>query len=76
MLLILLNTWSLANYTYDESEAFSNFKEVLDYIFVALFTVEFVLKLLGLGLQRFYQDKFNVFDGVVVIISLIEVIIH
>jgi hypothetical protein len=31
-----------------------------------------VLKLFGLGLKRYLSDGFNVFDGIIVIVSLIE----
>ena len=75
LLLILANTYSLADYTFDESAAYADRKAVYDYIFVIAFTLELALKLLGLGFHRFFQDKFNVFDAMIVLISLIDVII-
>ena len=30
------------------------------------------MKILGLGLRNYIRDKFNIFDGVIVMLSLIE----
>ncbi len=39
------------------------------------FLVEMVLKLIGLGLKGYTSDRFNIFDGVIVLFSTIEIII-
>jgi hypothetical protein len=44
---------------------------VLSYIFI----VEMIIKLLGLGIRDYCSDNFNIFDGTVVIISVIEMIV-
>lgn len=31
-----------------------------------------VLKLIGLGIKKYMQDGFNIFDGIIVIISMVE----
>jgi hypothetical protein len=41
-------------------------------IFTIIFTLEFVLKVTGLGVSGFSADKFNLFDATIVMISLIE----
>ena len=33
-----------------------------------------ILKLIGLGIKGYCKDRFNIFDGVIVILSTIEVI--
>ena len=43
-----------------------------DIIFVWVFTAEMIAKLIGLGVKNYVKDKFNVFDGVIVIISLVD----
>ena len=43
-------------------------------IFTILFIIEMIIKLLGLGLKGYVRDKFNLFDGFIVIVSLIEII--
>lgn len=37
-----------------------------------MFTLEAVLKIIGMGFREFKKDKFNIFDAVVVAISLFE----
>lgn len=50
------------------NDIFSKF----NYFFTAMFAVEAFLKFVGLGLRNFSWDKFNIFDAVVVVTSLIE----
>lgn len=57
------------SHTYAQTLTFSN------YIFTGLFTVEMVLKLFALGFFEYVADSFNLFDGVVVILSLVEIIL-
>ena len=40
-----------------------------------MFTIELILKLIGFGFKEFIKDKFNIFDAVVVFISLIDIIL-
>ena len=75
LVLILTNTYILADYTFDESETKADVKELLDKFFVAAFTIEFIFKLVGLGCKHFFADKFNIFDALIVFISLLEVIL-
>ena len=49
MLLIILNTLVLASYRYDQSPEETSIKQNLDYFFVCAFTVEMLLKLIGLS---------------------------
>ena len=42
-----------------------------NYIFVAIFTVEAILKITGLGPVVFWLDKWNKFDSVIVVFSLL-----
>jgi hypothetical protein len=46
-----------------------NFNVVL----TALFTLEVLIKLLGNGFWLFIQDGFNVFDFLIVAVSLVEI---
>jgi hypothetical protein len=45
---------------------------IINIVFTVIFTVEVILKLIGLGIKEFCVDRFNIFDATVVIISLIE----
>ena len=46
--------------------------KILDIVFVWVFTVEMLLKLIGLGFKNYIKDNFNVFDGLIVIVSLVD----
>ena len=45
--------------------------QIINYAFAGIFTLEVILKLIGLGVRRFLDDRFNTFDFIVVIISLV-----
>ena len=44
----------------------------MNFTFTMIFTVEMVVKLIALGINGYIKDKMNVFDGLIVIVSLIE----
>ena len=71
-ILIILNTYFLASYRYDESVEYTELKQAFDNFFVAMFTIELVLKLVGFGPRAFVKDKLNIFDTVIVAISFLE----
>ena len=41
-------------------------------VFTAIFTAEAVLKVLALGLYAYLRDRWNCFDIVIVVLSLVE----
>lgn len=41
--------------------------EILNYIFTAIFALEMLLKLVGMGPYGYIKDPFNLFDGFIVI---------
>ena len=70
--LILANTATLAAYTYDESETQIEVLNVFNEIFTWAFFLEMILKIIGLGFKNYRQDSYNVFDAVIVVISLVD----
>lgn len=73
ILIILLNTIVLAMDKYPEFEG--EISEIFWYanvVFTVIFTVEVVLKLVGLGVKGYSADKFNLFDAFIVVVSIIE----
>jgi len=70
--LIIGNTVTLALYRFDQSDTQTKVLDLLEDFFVLIFTVEMILKLLGLGIRNYLRDKFNIFDGIIVIISLVD----
>lgn len=45
--------------------------EILNYIFMVIFGIEMVLKLIGMGFYGYIKDFFNIFDGFIVIMRLV-----
>ena len=48
----------------------------MNFVFTMIFAIEMCIKLYGLGVQGYVSDNFNTFDGIVVILSLIEIMIE
>jgi len=72
--LILSNTFVLALDRYpvpNENYAL----EIFNYFFFTCFAIEMIIKLVGLGFKLYAKDKFNIFDGVIVIISSVEIVL-
>ncbi|EKX46067.1 hypothetical protein GUITHDRAFT_55688, partial [Guillardia theta CCMP2712] len=56
------------------SQLFSQLNNI-NLVLTAIFIAEMVLKLFGLGVQRYFQDNFNCFDFFVVVSSIVELAI-
>ena len=72
-LLIIFNTYILMTHHYDLTEEEENFTESMDFVFVAIFLAEILLKLVGLGFYGFKMDAYNIFDFFIVLLSFIEI---
>ncbi|XP_009574520.1 PREDICTED: sodium channel protein type 5 subunit alpha-like, partial [Fulmarus glacialis] len=70
MILICLNMITMMVETYEQSEMKTNILNKINILFVAIFTAECVLKLVALR-QYYFSNAWNIFDLVVVIMSLI-----
>lgn len=57
------------------SNAYAETLTISNYFFTGLFTMEMVLKLFALGFFEYVADSFNLFDGLVVILSMLEIIL-
>ena len=57
------------------SEKAKNTIEIINYFFLVIFFIEALIKLTGYGL-RYFKDKWNVFDFVIVVISIIFIVIQ
>jgi len=69
---ILANTITLALYRFDQSDEQEAVLKQLDILFIWVFAAEMLLKLVGLGFRSYARDRFNLFDAVIVIISLVD----
>jgi len=71
-MLIIGNTVTLAAFTYNQSDLQTQVLEIFNEFFTWVFLLEMIMKLIGLGFSNYKQDKYNLFDAVIVIISLID----
>ncbi|XP_073801638.1 voltage-dependent L-type calcium channel subunit alpha-1C isoform X35 [Danio rerio] len=73
--LILLNTICLAMQHHGQSQSFNKAMNILNMLFTGLFTVEMILKLIAFKPRGYFSDPWNVFDFLIVIGSIIDVIL-
>ena len=72
MFLIVANTALMASEFYGMPRSMIDAYEVVNYVVTTYFALEMVIKIVGLKPRGYVADSFNVFDGVVVVVSLIE----
>ena len=74
-LVIILNTIVLAMNKYpDWDEGTNAVLSVFNLIFTIVFSIEVVVKLVGLGVRDYAADRMNLFDATIVIIGVVEMI--
>ena len=50
-------------------------QDVLNEFFTWCFVAELVIKLNGLGVKEYARDSYNLFDALVVVLSLVDIIV-
>ena len=73
--IIIINTVVMGLEKYPEDPVMVAVSNVLNLIFTFIFILEMIIKMIGLGLRGYAADSFNVFDGTVVTISIVELIL-
>lgn len=71
MVCVFLNTLILAMEGLVEGDGAALLDE-FNLVFTIIFTVDMGLKLIGMGVGEYVRDPMNSFDGIIVIISLVE----
>uniref|UniRef100_A0AAQ5XGP7 Voltage-dependent L-type calcium channel subunit alpha n=1 Tax=Amphiprion ocellaris TaxID=80972 RepID=A0AAQ5XGP7_AMPOC len=74
-LLIMLNTMCLGMQHCNQSDHVTHLSDMLNVIFTVLFTVEMILKLMAFKAKGYFGDPWNIFDFVIVIGSVVDVIL-
>ncbi|XP_061872685.1 sodium channel protein type 4 subunit alpha-like [Colius striatus] len=69
---IVLNTLFMAMEHYPMTEEFENVLNVGNLVFTGIFTAEMVLKLIALDPYEYFQQGWNIFDSIIVTLSLVE----
>uniref|UniRef100_A0A3P8T329 Voltage-dependent L-type calcium channel subunit alpha n=1 Tax=Amphiprion percula TaxID=161767 RepID=A0A3P8T329_AMPPE len=73
--LIILNTLCLAIQHHGQSPLFNYAMDILNMVFTGVFTVEMILKLIAFKPRGYVGDAWNVFDALVVIGSVVDIIL-
>ncbi len=71
--IILLNMLQMALLYDNESDAYAQGLDIVNYIFTGVFTAEIILKLIGYGMN-FWYETWNLFDFVIVVCSYIDIV--
>uniref|UniRef100_F6Q8W5 Voltage-dependent calcium channel type A subunit alpha-1 n=1 Tax=Ciona intestinalis TaxID=7719 RepID=F6Q8W5_CIOIN len=74
LFLVLLNTAFLSSVHYKQPKWWEDFLYYAEFVFLGLFSGEILLKVYGLGPRTYFRSSFNIFDFVVIIGSIFEII--
>ena len=74
LFIIILNTAIYAMVWPEQSVQLKRALESTNFVFTVIFILEAILKIIGLGPRAYWSDNWNVFDFVIVSISIIEFI--
>ncbi|XP_029696232.1 LOW QUALITY PROTEIN: sodium channel protein type 2 subunit alpha [Takifugu rubripes] len=69
---IILNTLFMAMEHYPMTTEFDNVLSVGNLVFTGIFTAEMCLKIIALDPYYYFQEGWNIFDGIIVSLSLME----
>ncbi|XP_069577182.1 sodium channel, voltage-gated, type I like, alpha b [Brachyistius frenatus] len=69
---IVLNTLFMAMEHYPMTKEFDNVLSVGNLVFTGIFTAEMCFKIIALDPYYYFQEGWNVFDGIIVSLSLVE----
>ncbi|KAK5604348.1 hypothetical protein CRENBAI_019079 [Crenichthys baileyi] len=74
MIAILINTLSMGIEYHEQPEELTNALEISNIVFTSLFSLEMLLKVLVYGPFGYIKNPYNIFDGVIVVISVWEIV--
>eukprot|EP01065_Artemidia_motanka_P016646 TRINITY_DN2025_c3_g1_i2.p1 TRINITY_DN2025_c3_g1~~TRINITY_DN2025_c3_g1_i2.p1 ORF type:complete len:2034 (+),score=727.75 TRINITY_DN2025_c3_g1_i2:76-6177(+) len=74
ILCITVNTCLLAMEHHGQPEWLTQLLRTANIVLTVIFTLEMLLKLMASGFRGYIEDRFNVLDGTVVILSLLELV--
>ncbi|XP_072890107.1 voltage-dependent T-type calcium channel subunit alpha-1I-like isoform X1 [Hemitrygon akajei] len=74
MIAILINTISMGIEHHEQPEELTNVLEISNIVFTSMFALEMILKLTAFGFFNYLRNPYNIFDGIIVIISVCEIV--
>ncbi|XP_041459338.1 voltage-dependent L-type calcium channel subunit alpha-1D-like isoform X6 [Lytechinus variegatus] len=73
--LIMVNTIILAMKYRTQTDTYRNVLDYMNIVFTAVFTVEFLLKIIAYKPKNYFRDYWNFFDFIIVLGSIIDIMI-
>ncbi|NXY60401.1 CAC1G protein, partial [Callaeas wilsoni] len=74
MVAILINTLSMGIEYHEQAKELTNALEISNIVFTSLFALEMLLKVLVYGPFGYIKNPYNIFDGIIVVISVWEIV--
>ncbi|XP_062956905.1 voltage-dependent T-type calcium channel subunit alpha-1H isoform X2 [Cynocephalus volans] len=74
MVAILINTLSMGIEYHEQPDELTNALEISNVVFTSMFALEMLLKLLACGPLGYIRNPYNIFDGIIVVISVWEIV--
>ena len=75
MFCILMNTAVMALVWFDQPEELPNIFEIVNYIFMVIFTAEAIIKIVALR-SLYFRDSWNIFDFNIVSVTLLMLLLN
>jgi len=69
---IVINTLSMGIEYHGQPQSLTNALEYSNLVFTSLFAIEMIFKIIAEGCLKYIKNAYNLFDGVIVIMSVIE----
>ncbi|KAE9253486.1 hypothetical protein PF002_g3305 [Phytophthora fragariae] len=61
--------------SYPVDEELTSIVDVINFVLTQIFLLEALVKVFGLGFQRWAEDRYNLFDALVVVLGIVEAIV-
>ena len=71
--IIIVNTLVMMLERHNQGPVENSIMDSINYVLTGYFAFEMIVKVIGLGPLRYVEDMMNVFDGIVVLVSLVEI---
>ncbi|KAM9486353.1 sodium channel, voltage-gated, type I-like, alpha [Clarias gariepinus] len=69
---IVINTIFMAMEHHNKGDVFVIVLRVGNYVFTAIFTAEMIFKIIAMDPYKYFQESWNIFDSVIVTLSIVE----
>ncbi|KAI4884014.1 hypothetical protein NFI96_019525 [Prochilodus magdalenae] len=74
MIAILINTLSMGIEYHEQPDELTDILEISNIVFTSMFVLEMIFKLVAFGIYGYIKNPYNIFDGIIVVISVWEII--